>query len=133
MDLVAGLVARSLVVAEDGPNGTRYRLLETIRQYGEQRLADGDEIGQLTCRHGGFYKGLSASYENYYGPEQLKWARQMKVERDNILAAVNNAVDAGDTKLAVQLVASHPFQAKAEGPTGEAVAIEAPAVLEMPG
>ena len=40
MDLVAGLVARSLVVAEDGDAGTRYRLLETIRQYGEERLAD---------------------------------------------------------------------------------------------
>ena len=41
MDLVAGLVARSLVVAEDGGQGTQYRLLETIRQYGEERLAIG--------------------------------------------------------------------------------------------
>jgi predicted ATPase len=39
LDLLAGLVARSLVVAgHDGPV-TRYRLLETIRQYGEERLS----------------------------------------------------------------------------------------------
>ena len=39
LDLVTGFVARSLVVAEDSVLGTRYRLLETIRQYGEERLA----------------------------------------------------------------------------------------------
>ena len=42
-ELLAGLVARSLVVAErDGPE-TRYRLLETIREYGEERLAEHGE------------------------------------------------------------------------------------------
>ena len=39
LDLVTGLVARSLVVAEDRGLATRYRLLETIRQYAEERLA----------------------------------------------------------------------------------------------
>ena len=39
VDLVTALVARSLVIAEDTRLGTRYRLLETIRQYGEERLA----------------------------------------------------------------------------------------------
>ena len=51
MDLVAGLVARSLVVAEDSDIGTRYRLLETIRQYGEERLADCGETEALQLRH----------------------------------------------------------------------------------
>ena len=51
MDLVAGLVARSLVVAEDSDIGTRYRLLETIRQYGEERLADCSETEALQVRH----------------------------------------------------------------------------------
>ena len=51
MDLVAGLVARSLVVAEDRDMGTRYRLLETIRQYGEERLADCRETEAMQARH----------------------------------------------------------------------------------
>jgi predicted ATPase len=38
---VAGLVARSLVVAEDGAHGTQCRMLETIRQYAEERLTGG--------------------------------------------------------------------------------------------
>src|SRR5204862_1884436 len=42
-DLLAALVARSLVVAEEHGPQTRYRLLETIRQYGEQRLNDAGE------------------------------------------------------------------------------------------
>ena len=50
MDLVTGLVSRSLVVAEDRPLGTRYRLLETIRQYGEQRLADCAETETMLTR-----------------------------------------------------------------------------------
>ncbi|MFY9921935.1 MAG: NB-ARC domain-containing protein [Mycobacterium sp.] len=134
MDLVASLVAQSLVVAEDSGLGTRYRLLETIRQYGEQRLADVNEIEALLVRHAGFYNDLSAvAAENSYGPDQLKWARQMKLERDNILAALANAVDSGDAAMAVQLVANHPFQSKAEGPTGEPLRIDASSVLGMPG
>ena len=61
MDLVAGLVARSLVVAEDGAQGTRYRLLETIRQYGEERLADWGETDTLVIRHAALlYRSLRA-------------------------------------------------------------------------
>ncbi len=134
MDLVAGLVARSLVVAEGGAQGTRYRLLETIRQYGEQRLADWDETDDLRIRHARFYAALCESAnENYYGPDQLACAMRIKLEHDNIRTAVSNAVDSRNTKLAVQLVGSHPIQDKAEGPSGEVVAIPALPVLGLPG
>ena len=84
MDLVAGLVARSLVVAEDSDMGTRYRLLETIRQYGEERLADCCETEAFEVRHVAFYAQLSAhAAEKTYGPDQLVWTRQIKLERDN--------------------------------------------------
>ena len=84
MDLVAGLVARSLVVAEDSDLGTRYRMLETIRQYGEERLADSGETDAVLLRHAAFYAQFSArAAEKTYGPDQLVWARQIKLERDN--------------------------------------------------
>ena len=71
-------------------------------------------------RHAAFYADLSArAAENSYGPDQIVWARQIKLERDNIRAALANAIDTGNATLAVQLVANHPFQYKAEGPTGE--------------
>jgi predicted ATPase len=133
MDLVAGLVARSLVVAEDGDHGTRYRLLETIRQYGEERLADLGETDQLLATHARFYASLSArATEKAYGPGQLACTRLMKLERDNILSALAYAVDTGQAKLAVEIVASHPHQLKAEGPTGDVLLMPALPVVEMP-
>jgi predicted ATPase len=134
MDLVAGLVARSLMAAEDSGQGTRYRLLETIRQYGEARLADCGETERLVLRHAAFYADLSArAAKNSYGPDQLMWAAQMKLERDNILFALANAIDSGNAAMAVELVANHPLQSRAEGPTGELLPIEASPVLGMAG
>ena len=52
VDLLAALVDRSLVVAEPGPDGaTRYRLLETLRQYGEQALAADSSTATMRDRH----------------------------------------------------------------------------------
>ena len=133
MDLVTGLVARSLVVAEDGEQGTRYRLLETIRQYGEERLADLGETDQILAKHARFYASLSArASEKAYGPGQLACSRQIKLERDNILSALAYAVDTGEAKLAVEIVASHPHQLKAEGPTGDVLLMPALPVVDMP-
>jgi predicted ATPase len=134
MDLVAGLVARSLVVAEESGLSTRYRMLETIRQYAEERLADCGEMDAQRLRHGAFYADLSArAGENSYGPDQLAWARQIKLERDNIVSALTNAIDSGDAAMAVELVANHPLQSRAEGPTGELIPIDASPVVTMPG
>ena len=134
VDLVTALVARSLVIAEDTRLGTRYRLLETIRQYGEERLAGYGETEALLLRHGRFFAALSArANENFYGPDQLAWARQVNVERDNIRSALANAIDSGNAALAVQLVANQPFQERAEGPTGEVVSVPALQVLDLPG
>jgi predicted ATPase/class 3 adenylate cyclase len=133
IDLVAGLVARSLVVAEDDGRGTRYRLLETIRQYGEERLAEWDEADALLIRHGRYYGALSAlAAERFYGPEQIVWARQVNRERDNIRAALGNAIDGGDAALAVQLVADQLHQQVTASPIGEVLWIPASRVLDLP-
>jgi hypothetical protein len=134
MDLVAGLVARSLVVAEDSDIGTRYRLLETIRQYGEERLADCRESEALQVRHSAFYAQFCAeAAEKTYGPDSFVWARQIQLERDNFLAALANAVDSGDASAAVTLVASYPVQSRAESPTGELLVVDVTPILAMPG
>ena len=52
-ELLASLVARSLVVAEEHGPQTRYRLLETIRQYGEERLNEAGEADRWRARHAG--------------------------------------------------------------------------------
>jgi len=134
MNLVAGLVARSLVVAEDSDIGTRYRLLETIRQYGEERLADYGETEAMRVRHGAFYARFSAhAAGKTYGPEQLVWARQIQLERDNFLTALANADDSGNAAVAIALVASYPVQSRAESPTGELLVVDVTPVLAMSG
>jgi predicted ATPase len=133
MDLVTSLVARSLVIAEDGDLGTRYRLLETIRQYGEERLAGWGETETLMVWHARFYAALSArASENSYGPEQLVWASQVNLDRENIRAALATAIDARNAELAVQLVADHPHrQSHAVAPTGEELLVPVSRVLEL--
>jgi predicted ATPase/class 3 adenylate cyclase len=135
MDLVTGLVARSLVVTENHDVDIRFRLLETIRQYGDERLADWGETNHIVARHARFYAGvLARTAENFYGPEQLVLARRLNVERGNIRAALNNAIDIGDTTLAVRLAADNPnLQTNAATPMGEVLLIPATRVLEMPG
>jgi predicted ATPase/class 3 adenylate cyclase len=133
MDLVTALVARSLVVAEHRDLSTRYRLLETIRQYGEERLAERGETETLRIRHARFYATLTARVaERFYGPDQLVWARQINPERDNIRTALTNVIDAGDAALAVEIVASHPHrQLSMASPIGELSALPASRVLDM--
>ncbi len=135
LDLVTGLVARSLVVAEDRVLGTRYRLLETIRQYGEQRLADCQETETMLTQHAHYYADLSAySAEKSYGPEQSTWTRQINIERDNIRAALAFAIDVENATLAVKLVASHPHRQAMSGyPMGEVLLAPVFRVLDLPG
>jgi predicted ATPase len=63
--LLAALVARSLVVAEETGLETRYRLLETIRQYGEERLGQA-EAERWRARHAGYYAGLLYQIRHYH-------------------------------------------------------------------
>ena len=134
VDLVTGLVARSLVVAEDSGPGTRFRMLETIRQYGEERLADCGETDELMLRHASFYANLSArAADHYYGPDQIAWAKQINSELANIRAALVTAIDTANATLAVQLVADHPNH-YGYGGTVAVFDVEVPAsaVLDLP-
>lgn len=135
IDLVTSLVSRSLVIAEGGRSGTRYRVLETIRQYGEERLAEWDEIGPLHARHATYYADLcSVAIESSYGPDQLAWLRAVQVEQDNVRAALAYAIDSADAALAVKLVACHPHRQSQSGyPMGVVLSIPATRVLALPG
>ena len=133
LDLVTSLVARSLVVAEDRGLATRYRLLETIRQYAEERLAETDEADTLLMRHARFYADLSVTAgENSYGPDQIASAKLVSPERDNIRVAFATALDVRDAALAVRLVANHPqAQSHAVTPMGAVLALPTARVIDL--
>jgi predicted ATPase/class 3 adenylate cyclase len=134
IDLITSLVSRSLVVADDNGNGTRYRVLETIRQYAEERLAAWNETDAMRERHGRFFGALSArAAEYFYGPDQVFWARRLRFDRGNVRAALTTAIEFENVTLAVQLVADHPFQRNTESPAGEVFDVPASLALKMAG
>jgi hypothetical protein len=101
--LLASLVARSLVVAEDHGPEVRYRLLETIRQYGEERLEQAGQAEQWRGRHASYYAGLLHQVRHHDRRDEVFWAVRLTAEQDNLLAAWSWAIDTGtlDTAFAI--------------------------------
>jgi hypothetical protein len=109
VDLLAGLVARSLVDATATGATTRYRLLETIRQYGEERLAEAGETDELRARHADHFIDFAATATpNMYGPGQRDWAARLAAERDNFQAAMAFAIAHEDVERAMGLLCQTP-------------------------
>ena len=82
LGLLTDLVDRSLVVAERGGLDTRYRLLETIREYGEERLVEHGETDALRDRHARYYAEYALRcHEGLWGPEQIAWGARMSRRR----------------------------------------------------
>jgi non-specific serine/threonine protein kinase len=96
LDLLTRLVDKSLVVAEPGEGGRRFRLLETIRQYAqERRRADGPE-DDLPRRHFDYYSNLvEESEKGLTGPDTSAWLKLLDAEKDNVYAALTWAAQAG--------------------------------------
>ena len=112
LDLVDSLVDKSLVVAyrPDGPAGggpLRYRLLETIRAYGGERLAEAGETEALRRAHAEYFIGLARAAERYmWRAEQVHWLRVLAADHDNLHAVLRRAAAAGDTGTALRVIAA---------------------------
>lgn len=86
---VTGLVDKSVLVRGDGGARARYRMLETIRQYGAERLAaDGEETRLRRC-HRDYYLELAEQADAHScGPRQTEWGMRLCAERANLWAAL---------------------------------------------
>ncbi len=97
VDLVDGLtrlVDRSLVIA-DRDASTRYRMLETIRQYAREKLIEADEVDRLSDRHLAAFAALAIDAEGpLRGPAMIDWVDRLDDELDNIGAALEWALEA---------------------------------------
>ena len=136
-ELLASLVARSLVVAEESGPQSRYRLLETIRQYGEERLDQAGETERWRARHAGYYAGfLRQVREHDRGRDGVFWAVRLSAEQDNLLAAWSWAVDTGNVDTAFAILAGFaPCEVWSSYPLllPGAAALELPGASEHPG
>ncbi len=89
LDLLTSLVDKSLVVAETQGQGTRYRLLETVRQYGRERLLDQGEGAAVQGRHRDYFLAWAEATEpKLTGAEQAFWLEALETEHDNLRQAL---------------------------------------------
>lgn len=103
LDLLAALVDRSLLVLVDR-GAPRYRMLETIREYGIEQLDAHDELTVTRTAHARYFAAVVAEADTRLrGPEQLPWFRHLQSERDNVLAALRWLADLGDAPAATRL------------------------------
>jgi predicted ATPase/transcriptional regulator with XRE-family HTH domain len=105
LDLLGRLVGQSLVVAEAaGDGGTRYRLLEPVRQYARRLLEERGESEQVAGEHAEFYVRLAECAEpELFGPRMVACLERLAVEHDNLRAAVAWALAHGRAELAARL------------------------------
>ena len=90
LDLLTALVDKSLVVAEPAGDGTRYRLLETIRQYGGDRLGESGEVEAVSGRAAACFLALAEEAEQQLeGPERRGWFSRLEAEHDNLRASLS--------------------------------------------
>ncbi|OLT06130.1 hypothetical protein BJF90_18345 [Pseudonocardia sp. CNS-004] len=105
-EIVLGLVDRSLVVAQLGTDGTRYTLLETIRAFARDRLAERGETDAAVRAHAGWAVELAEAAEPaLQGPDEARWVHVLSAATDDLRAAHAWALE-HDLGLAVRLVAA---------------------------
>lgn len=96
LDLLTSLCDKNLVLAEHEGGETRYRMLETVRQYCRDRLLESGEGGELRNRHLANFLALAVDAEPHLrGPDQLAWLEQLEAEHDNLRAALEWSSAAG--------------------------------------
>ena len=77
-------VDKSLVEAQERVGETRYRMLETVRQYAREQFVGSAEAEMVARRHAHFYASLAENAEqDLFGPDHSAWVRRLEFERDN--------------------------------------------------
>ncbi len=110
-DLVGRLVDKSLVLAADQGEITRYKMLETIREYALDRLDVSGETASIRTRHAAHYSEFAQQGgAGLKGPQERAWLTRIEDELDNLRAAVTWSLASGETHLACECVCALGLQ-----------------------
>ena len=92
LDLVSGLVDKSILTRVHDAREPRYQMLETIRQYGADRL-DETESAELGRRHRQWFVALAVRVdEDWSGPRQAQWLERLRWDHANLRTALNSCL-----------------------------------------
>jgi predicted ATPase len=101
LDLLTHLVDKSLVIMD----GSRYRMLETTRQYAREKLFDSEEVKMLRNQHFAYFLDLAEQGNRaIHGPDEVKWRDRLEPDNDNFRAALEWCVSEENTEDALRLL-----------------------------
>ena len=106
LELLTSLTEKSLVLT-DGNGAPRYRMIDTIKEYAAQRLAEAGEADLARDAHLAYFTEVTETAEPHLRrAEQLDWLARLEADHDNIGAAMRGALAAGDAQAAMRLAAA---------------------------
>jgi len=96
-DLLSNLVEKSLMIAESQDSGTRYRLLETVKQYAHYRLAESEQVDSTRARHRDYFQALAIEIRpKTMEADQAYWFSVLDTEHDNLRQAISFSIEQSD-------------------------------------
>jgi predicted ATPase/DNA-binding CsgD family transcriptional regulator len=107
-DLLTALLNHGLLRREEGADGEpRFRMLETVREYAAEQLAASVDAEPARGRHADYFVALAEQAQTaLHGPEQGAWLRRLDVEHNNVRAAIDWSLQAGQPEIALRLGAA---------------------------
>jgi predicted ATPase/class 3 adenylate cyclase len=107
LELLAQLVNKSLVVTEEAYGEIRYHMLETIRQFGNDKLVEANESEFLRDRHLKYFLQLAETAEPHLiRSEQLEWLARLDVDYENLRAALEWSLSKESPEFSLRLCAA---------------------------
>ena len=104
LDLLTHLMDKSLLKMEEHQGATRFRMLETIREYALQKFSESVEAVQVRNRHLDFFMKFAEGIEpRLHGADQTVWLKRLDVEHDNLRAALDWSLTEGDLETGMRL------------------------------
>ncbi|MFI6306071.1 BTAD domain-containing putative transcriptional regulator [Amycolatopsis thailandensis] len=132
LELLTALTEKSLLVAA-GDEAPRYRMLGTIKEYAELRLAEAGESALARDAHLGYFTELAEAAEPMLRrAEQLEWLAKLNADHDNITAAMRGALAAAEAPAAMRLAAACGWYWWLSGHRAEGMEL-VKAAVETPG
>lgn len=106
LDQLTLLVDKSLVVAENSRGPTRYRLLETVRQYAQEKLGESGEADAVRSRHRDHYTAMATRLDATARSDYAQHLEQAEIEMDNLRNAFGWSLENSDIEVALALASS---------------------------
>jgi predicted ATPase/transcriptional regulator with XRE-family HTH domain len=107
LDLLDSLARKSMIRVEAAGDEPRFGMYETIREYGRERLAEAGEADRWRAAHAALFLGLSEAAASHVDrADRVGWFDRLDREQDNLRAALDYLIEAGDVPRALRMAAA---------------------------